>query len=438
MPTLSLAMIVKNEEKNLGHCLASVKGLVDEMVVVDTGSTDGTVALAESFGARIGHFPWTGDFASARNESLRLCTGDWVIVLDADEAVDPLDYGKIRETIAQDGPVAFNLISRNYSETAGSVLLDQVVIPNTSDYAEGSSFPFYADAPNLRLFRRFPDLRYEGRVHEVLVPYFIRRNLPMGALDAVIHHFGKVDYERERHKLTFYLELAEKDAVAHPLNGQCQFNLMLQAYAAGQWKKAINAGVAFTRISRWVPLVVYNTVGMGHQQLGKHLDAISCFETVLRNQSDHALALSRLAISLQALGRSDEARGHLVGAVNANPQFGQAYFGLSDLEEKCGRVEEARGALLAGLKALPDHERMHLALIQLDLRHQLEAQAASDAWAALAALPNGGGGHWQALVAGFLLKSGHAGEGQAILDAGLALHPDHPGLQRLKTLATRT
>src|SRR5512143_1026788 len=108
MPTLSLAMIVKNEEKNLGHCLASVRDLVDEMVVVDTGSTDGTVALAESFGARIGHFPWTGDFGAARNESLRLCTGDWVLILDADEAVDALDHAKIRAAIAQDTPAAYN------------------------------------------------------------------------------------------------------------------------------------------------------------------------------------------------------------------------------------------------------------------------------------------------------------------------------------------
>lgn len=437
MPTLSLAMIVKNEEKNLGHCLASVKGLVDEMVVVDTGSTDGTVALAEGFGARIGHFPWQGDFAAARNESLRLCTGDWVLVMDADEAVDSLDHGKIREAISQANPAAYNLISRNYSETAGSVLLDQVVIPNNSDYSEGAAYPYYGDAPNLRLFRRYPDLRYEGRVHEVLVPYFTRRNLPLGALDAVVHHFGKVDYERERHKLTFYLELAEKDVAAHPLNEQCQFNLMLQAYAAGQWDKAIRAGVAFTRLSRWVPLVVYNTVGMGYQKQEKHLDAVSCFETVLRNQPDHALALNRLAISLQALGRPEQARLHLAEALKLNPQFGPAYFALADLEEKCDRVEEARQALLSGLRTLPDHERMHFALVQLDLRHQLEAQASSDAWAALTALPRGGGGYWHALVAGFLLKSGHTLEGRAILEAGLGIFPAHPGLQRLQALVAR-
>ncbi len=435
MPTLSLAMIVKNEEKNLGHCLASVRGLVDEMVVVDTGSTDGTVALAERFGARVGHFPWTGDFGAARNESLRLCTGDWVLILDADEAVDVLDHAKIREAIAQDTPAAYNLISRNYSESAGFVLLDQVVVPNNTDYSEGAAFPYFADAPNLRLVRRFPDLRYEGRVHEVMVPYFLRHNLPMGALDAVVHHYGKVDAEREHHKLTFYLELAEKDAAAHPLNEQCQFNLMLQAYAAGQWQKAVRAGTTFTRLSRWAPLVVFTTVGMGYQKLEKHQDAVSCFETVLRTQPDHALALQRLAVSLLALKRPDEARRRLASALASNAQFGPAYFALALLEEQEGRLEEARQVLMRGLGALPDHERMHFALIQLDLRHQLEAQAASDAWSALRVLPKGGGGYWHALVAGFLLKSGHMNEGRAMLEGALAVFPDHPNLLRLKALS---
>ncbi|GAA4378633.1 glycosyltransferase family 2 protein [Nocardioides caricicola] len=82
---VSLAMIVRDEARCIERCLESVRELVDEMVVVDTGSTDDTVALAEAAGATVHHVTWADDFAAARNVALGHCTGDWVLVLDADE-----------------------------------------------------------------------------------------------------------------------------------------------------------------------------------------------------------------------------------------------------------------------------------------------------------------------------------------------------------------
>ena len=82
---LSLSMIVRNEETRLEACLKSVEGFCDEKLVLDTGSTDGTVALAQGAGARVEHMEWPGDFAPARNRALELVSGDWVLVLDADE-----------------------------------------------------------------------------------------------------------------------------------------------------------------------------------------------------------------------------------------------------------------------------------------------------------------------------------------------------------------
>src|SRR3972149_5420178 len=84
-PSVSLCMIVKNEETYLADSLKSAKPFVDEIIVVDTGSTDSTVEIAQAFGAKVVHFPWRDDFAAARNESLRHATGDWVLVMDADE-----------------------------------------------------------------------------------------------------------------------------------------------------------------------------------------------------------------------------------------------------------------------------------------------------------------------------------------------------------------
>jgi len=87
MPRLTLSMIVKNEEANLRDCLESVKDVVDEIVLVDTGSTDKTIRIAEEFGAKIYRFNWINDFSAARNFALKQSTGDWILYLDADEGL---------------------------------------------------------------------------------------------------------------------------------------------------------------------------------------------------------------------------------------------------------------------------------------------------------------------------------------------------------------
>jgi glycosyltransferase involved in cell wall biosynthesis len=94
-PKLSLAMIVKNESRCLGRCLQSVRGVVDEIVVADTGSTDDTIKIAREFGAKISNFEWVDDFAAARNFALRQAAGDWILVLDADEWADETLAGEI-------------------------------------------------------------------------------------------------------------------------------------------------------------------------------------------------------------------------------------------------------------------------------------------------------------------------------------------------------
>ncbi|MFM7477225.1 MAG: glycosyltransferase family 2 protein, partial [Microcystis aeruginosa] len=96
MPKLSLCMIVKNEAENLRRCLDSVKGVVDEMIVMDTGSTDDTIAIAKSYGAIVPSYDWRGNFSDARNEALKYVTGDWILVLDADEELNPAIVPKMR------------------------------------------------------------------------------------------------------------------------------------------------------------------------------------------------------------------------------------------------------------------------------------------------------------------------------------------------------
>ena len=85
---ISACMMVKNEEEMLPRCLNSIKHLIDELIVVDTGSTDKTIEIAESFGAKIYHHPWENNFSKHRNQSLGYATGDWILLVDADEELN--------------------------------------------------------------------------------------------------------------------------------------------------------------------------------------------------------------------------------------------------------------------------------------------------------------------------------------------------------------
>lgn len=434
MSTLSLAMIVKNEEANLPRCLASVQGLVDEIVVVDTGSTDYTMAIAESFGAKRSSFAWIDDFSAARNESLRRCTGDWILVLDADEAIDPRDHARIRSALQQSSAAAFNLILRSYVLDGNQACMDVLPTPNDGAYPTGAEFSHYADVPGLRLCRRFPGLAFEGRIHELLTPFFLARKLPIGSLDAVIHHFGKVDVAREAEKKEAYLHLAEAQAQAHPKSPQAWFNLMSQAALAAEWPKVIQAAETYLRLERQIPLPVLTTLAMAYQETGSPRKGVPLLQKVLTAEPRHRLALVLLPrLQLQA-GQLPESILAFRWALQILPDVADLPLGLAEALAAAGRSGEAIETLRAALGAFPKQPALWDRLLQLRLAEGQQAQAAAEAWEALRALPEGGGGHWHALVAGFLMQAGQVPQARAILDLGLKLHPSHEGLQRLRGL----
>ena len=141
---LSLSMIVRNEAERLERCLASVAGFVDEMVLLDTGSSDATVAIAERCGAVVHHFPWPGDFAPARNEALRHVRGEWVLVLDADEQL----LGEARQPLNQ-------LMAQ-----------PDLLVVNLLRFERGARQSPYSEVS--RLFRRHPAIRWSRPYHAMI------------------------------------------------------------------------------------------------------------------------------------------------------------------------------------------------------------------------------------------------------------------------------
>ena len=141
---LSFSMIVRNEEARLAGCLASVRDLADEMVVVDTGSTDATIAVAEAAGARVEQVEWPGDFAPARNTALTFLNGDWVLVLDADEQLRPEVIPSLKALMAQPDVLVINLLR----------------------YEVGAAMAPYSSVS--RLFRRHPAIRWSRPYHSMI------------------------------------------------------------------------------------------------------------------------------------------------------------------------------------------------------------------------------------------------------------------------------
>lgn len=167
-PLLSAALIVRDEERHLPTCLASLRDRVDEIVVVDTGSIDRSRDIARDFGATLVERPWTDDFASARNASIELARGSWILYIDADEEVVAFDRREIERELADPRYAAYTVAFR-----------------------PGEGYTRYREH---RLFRNRADLRFRGVIHESLIPALEslreREGLEVGASTMAIDHHG--------------------------------------------------------------------------------------------------------------------------------------------------------------------------------------------------------------------------------------------------------
>jgi tetratricopeptide (TPR) repeat protein len=168
--TIALCMIVKDEEAVLERCLASAAGAVDEIIVVDTGSADATVEIAERFGARVLEHAWNDDFAEARNVGLEVATSDWILFLDADEWLDAGDAPKLRELTRRTWREGFRLPIHNRH---GHDSEQKIAVHEA-----------------MRLFRNRPEHRFVGRVHEGA-----ERSLPSDAPERIEAASVRIDHD---------------------------------------------------------------------------------------------------------------------------------------------------------------------------------------------------------------------------------------------------
>ncbi len=255
-PRVSLTMIVKNEKATLGQCLASVRDLVGEIIVVDTGSSDRTKEIAAQYGARVFDFAWCDSFAAARNEALNHATGEWILWLDADEYFDDANRDKLRRLLASldHQNAAFVMKQSSPSQQGGSAMLvDQV-----------------------RLFRNLPAIRWDYRVHEQILLSVRRAGHEVHFTDISLTHTGYVDPALRRSKLERNLRLLYLDLAERPQDAFTLFNLGWAYTDHGRHAEAIpylQRSLEHSRPADSITPKLYALLTQSHRKLGQLREA---------------------------------------------------------------------------------------------------------------------------------------------------------------------
>jgi len=227
---ISLCMIMRDNARTLERCLDSVMGLVNEIIIVDTGSKDNSVAIAKSFGAKVFYDPWKDDFARPRNIGLAQATGQWILIMDPDEIIFRSHHSAIRRLTTSKIAVAFWLTTFNYSPPTGEMnyrFLKTGLDPT-------GKFPGFTPSTKTRLFKNGLGIKFEGCWHELVDWYLLRNKLPILQSSIPVHHWNhEITQASIKEKGLFYLRLGEKKVSEWPTHGQAWWELAVAEMIQG-------------------------------------------------------------------------------------------------------------------------------------------------------------------------------------------------------------
>jgi hypothetical protein len=314
---LSLVALVRDEAENLRRLLSWHRALYDEAVVVDTGSTDDSVAVAQGLGAEVTAFPWRDDFSAARNHGLQQARGDWILVLDCDEVLVPADFPAI-SALCGGEPTGWCFEQRNYCAAQDD--------PRWQDLTDRcalapSQSPGYVSNLTCRLFPRRDDIRYSGIVHEVPEPALRRAGIALKPAALPIHHYGHLPFANLEKKKVLYGALLRKKLQENPQDLRARREMAVQLVVEGQ------AALAQRLLQRAVRDSPYDA----------------------ESHPAHLL-LSRL---LAAAGRWDSAQDHVETAVRRWPALREGWVQAVRLHLQRQQLDRAEQFLRQGRHLFP-------------------------------------------------------------------------------------
>lgn len=382
-PRITLCMIARNEERFLADCLRRAAPCVDEIVLVDTGSTDRTIEIAESFGAKVVQRAWDDDFSAPRNEGLRHATGDWILVLDADEFVGPTTKERIRELALDE-------------KAAGYLMRFVNVVPGQKSVG----------VMMVRLFRNLPGIAYQHVIHEQITPSLVAKGAELGlslsSCDLEVEHHGYSDeVVGSRNKNERNIRLFEKQLAQSPDDIYCHYKYgdflrRLPGYEA-QSQALLDRCLDLIRaappsVPAHLPYAgeVAALCALARARNGKHEEALAVVDEALRRflptPNLHYLAASLSA----ATGQPDAAIAHyrrclayrgqtLVVPIEDGITGHVSLIGIAQALWQKGDAVRAQRLARRAIEIAPGYELASMALSKMQL-------AAGDVGAALATL----------------------------------------------------
>lgn len=312
--TLSLCMITKNEESVLKQCLLNVKDLVDEIIIVDSHSTDATCDIAKEFNAKIIQHKWTNSFSDARNVGLRYAKRSWILVLDADEIISSKDHNAIRSLLkAPEHVLGYLFEQRDYTD-------DTTVFewqPVSGKYTEEKNYTGYAPVKIIRLFRNHPKIYFTGAVHEGVDQSIKELGGHINDSSIPIHHFQKERGEDFiKKKQLRYFDLLKKNIEQDPTNPKH-----------------------------------YNDLGIIYRQfLNNPQQALNHFRKAINLDAHYTAAYTNLAKLMFDFGKVNDAIRVLSVCLEKNPKYADGHFNVAGLFELINNHSKAKEHYTLALK----------------------------------------------------------------------------------------
>ncbi|MBF2065637.1 MAG: tetratricopeptide repeat protein [Calothrix sp. C42_A2020_038] len=374
---LSLCIIVKNEEAALPKCIRSAKSIVDEIIVVDTGSTDKTIEIAKGLGAKVYQDEWKNDFSAARNEALKYVTGDWVLVLDADETLTSKIKSHIKQAIEMQEYLMINLLRYEVGANQSPHSMVSRLFRNHPDIKFSRPYHAIVDDSVLEILKKEPDwqighlsevaILHQG-YHKAVIEEQNKAIRAKAAMEAFIINHPNDPYVCsklgglyiETGKLKEGIELLQRGIASKQANidlmYELHYHLGIGYTRAGDIRKAVSHYQAAIKqvVVPILKLGAYNNLGNLLKSLGDLQSAKSAYEMTIRIDPSFAVGHYNLGMTLKAMGKFTEAISSYQRAVQLNPKYAEAYQNLGVTWLKVGNQ---KASLAAFNKAISLHQK---------------------------------------------------------------------------------